>query len=225
MLFLVLCVYNFFRDLKKIKRQGEQIQSVALKDLSSESKIEPLNYINILKNSKLTFDGIKENESGSPIAEYSFDKQYHVYICKLRAKNSAPLKSFIVETNKSSSVSYGSVYDLLNRFDDYKIYYKMGVQDTVSKIYLNIFGGVLKTIAKNDTLVYYSSRFKNFYIKYNFNGSQSFYGYTSNSVTIAMETMVLRSSGNIYLIFMTPVKSNIEIAPGTLLTLIKNGKK
>jgi len=227
MLFLLLCVQNIVGIFKKIKRQGEQSEYAALNDSTLDSENQPLDYMKILQYKKLTFEKSRKSKSRSAIAEYSFDGKYHIDICKLKTHNDRPLADLMVETHKDSHVTYGSVYTLLNSFNDYEISYKFGGPDTISKIYLNIFGGRFKTIIKNDTLTYYASRFKNFYIKYNFKAAQDFFGSikdTLSSLTVPIEIIFLRSKGDLFFILMTPIQRNVDIVPGTLLTLIGNDR-
>jgi len=79
---------------------------------------------------------------------------------------------------------------------------------------LNIFGEQTRVITKNDSVAYYSSNFKRFYIKYKPDGSDEFYGNASEhddeNAIVPLELMFLKRNRNLYFILMFANKGTLK---------------
>ncbi|MDB5090866.1 MAG: hypothetical protein JWR09_4860, partial [Mucilaginibacter sp.] len=133
--------------------------------------------------------------------------------------------AIIEETFKDHHMSYNIPYHILDRYDQYDIISKYGVQDTVSRVILNIYGNGTTTILKNDTLAFYYSRIKYLNIKYGVNEDNDYFigirdGY--ENVRIPMEIGVLKKKNKIFFLILTSINGISNIEPNELSKLVKN---
>lgn len=219
-------IYRMIIFFEGIEHSVHLSEQAALNDPTFYSAKEPVEYAKLLKSSRsLIFDKSLINKNRSPISQYIFEKIYHIDLYKLKIADTLPLKALIIENQKNEHITYGWPYNIIDSYNSYQISCRVFFRDTVSKIYLNLFGNRTHVIRKNDSLIDYYSLFRNFYIKYSPNGKQDFYGSikdTLSSVTVPIEIMFLRRNTNLYIILMTPIHNNVKLIPGTLLKLINS---
>jgi len=175
------------------------------------------------KNSKFSFVETTTSKTRNPITKFEYDSKFEVDVYRISTAGEVSLTE-IDETHKNDHISYYHTYNGLSEFHTYSVSYKSGGQDVARSIYLNLFGEGTFTIKKNDSLAYYYSRAKNFYVKFRKDGIQDFFvGSTDDwrEPVIPMEVMLTRRAGQLYLVLLVAEKESYHLAPGTLLTLMK----
>jgi hypothetical protein len=99
-----------------------------------------------------------------------------------------------------------------------------GAADDPAKIYLNLFGNGTHVIMKNDSIAYYHSDFKNFYIKYRLAGGEEFFGTASekndDTIRSPLELMFLKRKSSLYFILLYGNDEKTNLQAGTLYNLI-----
>jgi hypothetical protein len=231
---IIAVLLSFFVLFAIVKRITNGVKNVAhmvsklnrsyFTDSSAVSAIEPKDFNEIFSRKPgLRFDNSEVSKTRDTISEYNFENNFIIDIYRIRMANPQPLADLIVESYLNKHISYYAIYATLDKCPNYTLYYKSGPQDTVSKIYLNIFGTGTKTLEKNDSIAYYTSNVKNFYIKYKKDGSQDFYGSTTDSLsslTVPIELMILKRKSKLFFVTLT-THNNANLKSGTLLSLIK----
>jgi len=172
----------------------------------------------------LIFDETVISKTRNPITQFDYDGKFLIEVYQINAPTDVSLRE-INQTDKNDHITYNHTYNLLYNFGIYSVCYKSGSQDTVKSICLNLSGDRTFTIKKNDSIAYYYSRAKSFYIKFREDGKQDFFigpEYGHEQVKISMEVLLLKHADKLYLILCIAKKENIYLEPGTLLTLINN---
>jgi len=185
----------------------------------------PKEYSALLSNNgKLFFDKTIKSKQRNPVSQFNYDKNFRLNIFSVTTGNNGSLSEIVEETLKDYHMSYNTPYHILDRFDQYDIISKYGVEDTISKVILNIYGKETKTIVKNDTVAYYYSRIKSFNIKYGRNEDNDYFigirdGY--ENVRIPMELGVLKKKNKIFFLILTSINELFDIDPKELSDLVK----
>lgn len=184
----------------------------------------PKQYLNLFTESKkLMFDETVVSKTRNPITKFDYDRKFRVEVYRIKVQPSISLKD-IYESHKNDHITYHHTFHVLDDFDTYSVSYKSGTQDVAKSIYLNLCGDGTFTIKKNDSIAYYYSRARNFYIKFQKDGVQDFFVGPDDDwhqPVIPMEIMLMRRADQLYLVLLVPEKKSYFLAPGTLLTLIK----
>jgi hypothetical protein len=195
------------------------------KDAVKTVSYAPEEYLKLFrKDDRLSLDNTAISNTRNPISTFFYDQKFCINIYKIANLNNLPLTEIMVETNVDQHMTYHFTFHVLDRVDNNNIEYKSGTQDKISKIYLNLFGDQIQTIKKNDTLAYYYSNIRNFFIKYQLQGVQDFWGSVNDNHSwrkFPIEIIFLKHHESLYLILMTAKNENIVLIPGTLLRLIK----
>lgn len=206
-----------------IRRINEDSQNDAI---TTSYKV-PKDYLLLFKSDqKLLANETIISQRRNPICQFSYDKKFLINVYKIDITTNLSPSEMTDETNENNHISYGLNYH--TAVDDtckYEILYKSGFQDKGSGIYLNIFGDNTHLVEKNDTLVCYYSKIENFYIKYQLDAAQDFFGRVKekyNGIKIPMEIMFIKRNNNTYLILLSANDTGIALRPGTLLGLLAN---
>ncbi|MDR3694114.1 hypothetical protein [Mucilaginibacter sp.] len=208
-----------------IIRATEEINQARKMDSVSLVSNLPENYLQLFKkNDNLIFNESVVSNTRRPISQLTYMGKFRIDVCEIDTLNNLLLTQTVLESHKNQHITYYFPYRVLYKFRQCEISYKVGGQDEISKIYLNAYGDNFQTIKKNDSIVCYYFKFKNFSIKYNKDGKQDFFGLTRDSlstVTIPIEIMFFKKRRNLYLILMTPVEYGTSLQPGTLFSLMR----
>ncbi|MGN6639971.1 MAG: hypothetical protein ACTHJ8_13755 [Mucilaginibacter sp.] len=193
-------------------------------DANTNTLIIPPDYLKLFADTNgLTLNKTIVSRSRSAISLFDYDKKFSICVYKIDSLNKTPLNSLVEETYVDRDMSNGLPYHFANDDDHYEILYKSGFPEKISGIYLNLFGNKTLTIEKNDSIAYYYSKSDNFYIKYNLNGPDDFFGRVKSQfegVKIPIEIMFRRHKNNLYLILLTR-NDGLDILPGTLSKLLR----
>ncbi len=194
------------------------------KDATVISYETPGSYAQLFeKNNKLSFVETATSKTRNPIAKFEYDSKFEVDVYRISTSGALSLTE-INETHKNDHISYYQTYNVLSKFHTYSVSYKTGGQDTARSIYLNLFGAGTFTIKKNDSLVYYYSRAKSFYLKFRSDGIQDFFVGPDDDwheTEVPMEVMLIRRADQLYLVLLLAEKESYYLVPGTLLSLVK----
>ncbi|MBS1522755.1 MAG: hypothetical protein JST50_17280 [Bacteroidetes bacterium] len=218
---ITLLISYFVRVANRVKNDSES-------DAITTSKVIPNDYMQLLGNIKsLSFEQTIISKRRNPIAQFNYRNKFRINVYRVNQFSDLKIGEITTETYLNNHISYGLNYNLVDELNQYEILCKSGFQDKVSKIYINLYGDDTRIISKNDTLAYYYSKAENFYIKYQPNSPQDFFGSIkekSIGVKIPMEIMLIKRNKNIYLILLSANDAGIALKPGTLLTLLANNK-
>ncbi|SRR5260221_131404 len=194
------------------------------KDATRNVSSAPPEYLNLFKkNNKLIFQITVKSKTRNLISQFQYDKKYSINVYRLDILSNSNLNEIIKESHLNDHITYQLSYNLLDRFDQYELLYKSGVQGMASKIYLNLSGDQTQLVLKNDSVAYYYSRLKSFSIKYKLNDPQDFFGSIkdeNSNQRFPIEIMFIKHNGKIYLILMSLENSSERLIPGTLLSLV-----
>lgn len=204
----------------------KSIKSAMVSDSSTTVFTVPEEYSALLSNNnKLSFDRTIKSKQRSPVSQFNYGKNFRLNIFSVFTNSKGPLFSIIEETFKDYHMSYNIPFHILDRYDQYDIIGKYGVQDTVSRIILNIYGSGTATILKNDTLAFYYSRIKYLSIKYGANEDNDFFIGVKDgfeNVKVPMEIGVLKKKNKIFFLILTSINEISNIEPNELSKLVKN---
>jgi hypothetical protein len=194
-------------------------------DPQTTSTTVPKDYLKLFGN-KDTMSSMTTLNSKlrAPISDFIY-KNYHCLIYKIDSVHGADvhLDKIIKETYNDNPNNYGSYNGVFGFGSGPSIWLQMAVPDKPSQIYLNLFGDKTRVITKNDSMVYYSSNFKNFYIKYKPTGGEEFYGKASQNDNdeakrFPVELMFLKRDRKLY--FMLTYSDGPVLPSGTLFSFI-----
>jgi hypothetical protein len=210
-------VFNMVK-LSNISNEYEKM------DPQTTSQIAPKSYLQLFGDSdKPTSVSTSNTKLRNPISELAY-KDYRLVVYKidtLRNSNTS-LNNIIKESYTNTKDNFGSYRGIVDYDDILGMYVQMAVPDKPERIYLNLFGNNTHTIIKNDSVAYYSSDFKNFYIKYRPDGGEEFYGkateHDDDNITTPLELMFLKRNRNLYFILMFANKGTLK--PGMLNGLL-----
>jgi hypothetical protein len=208
-----------------VKVSNEQTAYEKL-DPQTISHVAPDDYLQLFDNSHkpVLLDNFN-SKLRAPIAEFSF-KEFHYLIYKVDSLRGSDihLDKIIKETYNDTRDNYGSYRGIVEYSDPPDIYVKMGKPDNFGQIYLNLFGSNTRTIMKNDSIAYYFSDFKNFFIKYKPSGGEEFFGKASkkddDDARIPLELMFLKRTNNLYFILMYGNDKKTVLPAGTLYSFM-----
>jgi hypothetical protein len=203
-------------------RMDESVKTDAIKTITTC----PEDYSNLFNENKdLVFNETDISKTRNPIAQFTYNNKFRMFVYRVNSARPISLDTGINDSYIGENMSHNFIYGRFGEFDQFDFLFKRGTQDKVSKVYLNIQGLQTQTIKKNGTLAYYYSRFRNFSIKYNSEAAQDFFGSVkdsvSDNVSIPIEIMFLERKKNLYLVILTSTNNKIDLAPGTLMNLIK----
>jgi hypothetical protein len=194
-------------------------------DPQTKSTTLPKDYLKLF-GGKDTLSSIRTLNSKlrAPISDFIY-KNYHCLIYKIDSVHgvNVHLDKIIKETYNDNPNNYGSYNGVLGFGGGLSVWLQMAVPDKPSQIYLNLFGDNTHIIAKNDSVVYYSSNLKNFYIKYKPTGGEEFYGKASqnnddDAKRFPVELMFLKRDRKLY--FMLTYSDGPVLPSGTLYSFI-----
>jgi len=204
-----IVVFNMVK-LSNISNEYEKI------DPQTTSQIAPKSYLQLFGDSdKPTSVSTSNTKLRNPISELAY-KDYRLIVYKMDT-----LRDSKVSLNNIIHESYSATKDNLTAYrgiveygDTPELYVHMAAPDKPDRIYLNIFGEQTRVITKNDSVAYYSSNFKRFYIKYKPDGSDEFYGNASEhddeNAIVPLELMFLKRNRNLYFILMFANKGTLK---------------
>lgn len=221
LLFIAFLYVIFSRNSQKI------VQANFLDGVRTVIVIPP-DYLKLFRNPKqLTFDRTIESKDRNPISQFDYEKDFRISVYRLDSPDGLTLGKESRVTAKSSSQTEFFLFNVLDKFSKYDLVYRTGPQDKISSIYLNIDGDQTSELVKNDSLLYYYSQARSFYIKYKQDGVQDFfmgikYENQREGVKIPIEVMFKKQGNNVYLIIMTSADSLNQLKPGALADLIVN---
>jgi hypothetical protein len=210
-------IYYFFGIIHRI---NEDIKIDAI----TTSVDVPKDYSQLFRSDdKLLADRTIISKRRNPISQFNYDDKFRINVYRINITTNLSLSKIIDESYENNHISYGLNYKGVDDIDKFEILCKFGFQDKGSRIYLNVFGDDTRLIKRNDTLVCYYSKIENFYIKYQLNAAQDFFGRVKekyNGTKIPTEIMFIKKSSNLYLVLLTANDESIKLNPGTLLGLI-----
>jgi len=214
-----LVIYNIVQVNNK-EAEYEKIDPQAI------SKAVPKDYLQLLINSdKISSVETSNTKLRSPITDFSY-QQYHCLIYKIDSSHSAGmhLDKIITETYNDNHDNNGAYRGIAYSGDGPAIWVQMARPDDPAKIYLNLFGNGTRVVMKNDSIAYYHSDFKNFYIKYSLAGGEEFFGTASekndDTVRSPLELMFLKRKSSLYFILLYGNDEKTNLQAGTLYNLI-----
>lgn len=185
----------------------------------------PGDYSSLLnQNKNIVFDETDISKTRNPISIFTYKGKYRIFVYRVNSVTRMSLDTGIIDSYDDQDLTHNTIYGFFGEFNQFDFLFKSGPQDSVSKVYLNIQGMGTQVIKKNDTLAYYYSRFKNFSITYKNGGAHDFWGKVRDSATYAtipIEIMFLEHKDKLYLVMLTSTNSKIDLAPGTLISLMK----
>ncbi|MDF2435360.1 MAG: hypothetical protein JWP44_4991, partial [Mucilaginibacter sp.] len=173
---------------------------------------------------KLSLSMTTYSKFRNPIAEFYYKKNYYLEIYRIAHVDTLSINN-MVEEQFSSSTDYSLGDYLTNvsyRKTPFVIEYKLGVPDTLNKIYFVLGGINSHVLKKSNNIAYYSSNFSYFLIRYNKNGEKDFHGKVKdeNDVdNLPLELVFLKRNGNLYLIILTVLNKATKINEGMLYSL------
>jgi len=208
-----------------IAKSNKAMNEYERNDPESVSQVAPKSYLQLFtgkdKPSSLTTFSTKLR---NPISELAY-KDYRLLIYKIDSlrDSNKNLNNIVKESYKDTKDNFGSYRSVVEYGDIPDMYVQMAAPDKPEHIFLNLFGRHTRTIAKNDSVAYYSSDFKNFFIKYKPDGGEEFYGKATehdDDATKPLELMFLKRNHNLYLILMFPGKGASKLPSGILSNLL-----
>lgn len=209
-------------------RVANRMNNDSESDAITTSKVIPNDYMQLFGNiGDLSLDQTIISKRRNPIVQFNYGKNFRINVYRTNQLSDSKIGEITTETYLNNHISYGLNYNLVDGLNQYEILCKSGFQDKVSKIYINLFGDDTRIISKNDTLAYYYSKVENFYIKYQPNSPQDFFGSIkekSVGIKIPMEIMFIKRNKNTYLILLSADDTGTALKPGTLLGLLANNK-
>jgi hypothetical protein len=185
--------------------------------------IEYLGLFNFSAQQKLNYTGGGKFKLRNAIFFFDYDNYYNLEITKINCTHSFKPGKDIVFAQADGEIPNSTVPSdgeyLTSGFST-------NSPDTVQKLYLSLQGDSIKTIKKNDTLVYYYLEVKNAYVQYHPKGlyqiymqaKPKFYFITKETPVIMM---FFKQYGQLYYLCMTPKETNTNLDPDLLYSAIE----
>jgi len=161
----------------------------------------------------------------SPVSKFTYNGKYEIAVCRLDSLYTNGLLNTIKERYIDSDLSFNVNYAI----DDIRYitfdYNNSNIKLNESKgIFLNLDGLNTKTLAKNDTIAYYSSSIKSLSIQHGIDGVRDICA-KSNSAPGPIQILFLKRNNSLYALFMVAYRLNDHLDPNLLLSLIVNPKR
>jgi len=201
-------------------------------DTNFYSKNIPADYLKILNNPTINnrdsanenihFDQTIEFKHRNPISYFTYQKKYHLQICKIDSAYNLPVDKNLIASNLNSDNPQNAYYTL-DKETNINYWYKGSISKP-GKIHLQIFGNNASKIIKNDSIGCYYATMRNFSIRYNQDEKPQIFGNTTEDMFTKnyqpIEILFFKHLNNLYLLIMS--KDDQDYKKGTLLSLIQN---
>ncbi len=181
----------------------------------------PNDYSRIFNNNaKLQFNKTLTFEYRRPLSIISYDNKFVINIFKLDTLTKIVLNKAIIENHSDAGMVNNIMYTADKEYL-VDLYYNNNILPKPSIIYFSLSGIQNRIIIKNDSVVYYYSKFNNFSIQSNINGPQNMVA-ISKQDNVPIEILFIKKHAELYLLTMIPNEDNLEFDPDELYNLIKN---
>lgn len=174
---------------------------------------------------KISTNVIHRSKVREPISMLFFDQNYHLIIYKINLTEIKSLQEIIHTEIKAANRSVGYPYSVYGDNIFFNFQTKAGLTHPVSKIYLTLSGDSLKIIAKNDSVMAYHLRCKNFSLRYGENNPVDIFvkgkeGSLGRTPVIPMDILFLRRQKNVFLFVLTPRNDDYDVPAELLYRII-----
>jgi hypothetical protein len=203
--------------LNDVIQTSKQSSAYGKIDTQIMSNTAPKDYQQLLGN-KIAFTETINTKLRGPISKFNY-KEFHGMVYKIDSSynSNTPLGQIMRETNNDVHITYNKTYSSIM---DYKSLPEVNIimdkPVAAKSVYFNLFGDKTQIVTKNDSIAYYFSNLKNFFIQYKQEGEQEFFGKASDKVDdddarMPVEMMFFKRNNNLYFILLAAndLKTNL----------------
>jgi len=212
--------------LNDVIQTSNQSSAYGKIDTQIMSKIAPNDYQQLLGN-KTAFTETINTKLRGPISKFNY-KEFHGVIYKIDSSynSNTPLGQIMRETNNDAHITYNKTYSSIMDYRSLpEVNIIMDKPVAPKNIFFNLFGDKTQVVTKNDSIAYYFSDLKNFFIQYKQEGEQEFFGKASDKVDdedarIPVEMMFFKRNNNLYFILLAANDLKTNLPPDMLYNLV-----
>jgi hypothetical protein len=158
-----------------------------------------------------------ESKLREPESQYIYNKDYNVFVTKIRIADNFDIKKSIKVRNEDSNIEKDELYFPLRSFNC-KIRIKSGNIPLTAKITVNVKGKMPDEINRSNSEVSYYCEFKTFSLI--FENGQSYMVAESDKSNVPVSLTFIKKNNLLYIVIMTIAKERQQMQPNLLYSII-----